>query len=142
MKLGRGLLGVVIAIMFSGAGFSCKKVVDDIQENAIIDIITNGRWTVSLFSVAGVSKTTEYNGFEFQFFSNGIVTAFKQSNPNVNGTWAANVNNVTITSEFPGQGEPLKRFNAVWFITRTTETTVQARASVGGEEYFLGLLKK
>lgn len=133
------LLSVVLIVSISS---SCKKAVDNIQQNAIYDIITNGRWTVSRFEVAGVSKTSEYAGFEFQFFSNGVVTAFKNGSSNVNGNWNASVENLTITSEFPGQGDPLKRFNTVWFITRTTETTVQARASVAGEEYILGLLKK
>ena len=133
------LLGAVFLLNISP---SCKKAVDNIQQNAIYDIITNGRWTVSRFEVAGVSKTSEYAGFEFQFFSNGVVTAIKDGSSNVNGNWSANIENITITSEFPGQGDPLKRFNTVWFITRTTETTVQARASVLGEEYILGLLKK
>jgi len=140
---GKGLFVLFILIAFlSITNYSCKKAVDNIQQNAIFDIITNGRWTVSRFDVAGASKTSEYSGFEFQFFSNGVVTAFKELNPNVNGTWNASVENLTITSEFPGQADPLRRFNTVWFITRTTETTVQARASVAGEEFVLGLLKK
>jgi hypothetical protein len=133
------LLGVALAVAIPP---SCKKAVDNIQQNAINDIITNGRWTVTRFEAAGVSKTAEYAGFEFQFFDNGVVTAFKDGSSNVNGKWSANIENITVTAEFPGQGDPLKRFNTIWFITRITETIVQARASVAGEEYILGLLKK
>jgi hypothetical protein len=142
MKCSRWFLLSLLFILLINISTSCKKAVDNIQQNAIYEIITNGRWTVSRFDVAGVAKKNDYTGYEFQFFSNGVVTAFKESNSDINGNWSASIENLTITSEFPGQGDPLRRFNTVWFITRTTETTVQARASVAGEEYILGLLKK
>jgi hypothetical protein len=123
------------------ASFACKKAVDQVQQNALYDIITNGRWKVTKFDVGTTPKQAEYEGYEFQFYSNGVVKAFKSGSPDVNGTWDSNIDNLTITSNFPGTTDPLKRFNGIWFITRTTEVTVQAVKSEGTEEYSLALRK-
>lgn len=135
----------ITSLLISGllliSSFGCKKAVDKVQENALNDIITNGRWVVTKFDVGTSPKLTDYDGYEFQFYDNGVVTAFKTGSSNVNGTWNSNVDNLTITSNFPGIGDPLKRFNGIWFITRTTEVTVQARKSEGSDEYSLALRK-
>lgn len=132
----------LMAMIFSLGLVSCKKAVDNAQQNAMFDVITNGKWTVSRFIVDGNAKTSEYAGYEFQFFRNSVVTAIKDLTPQANGTWSLQTENATITSSFPGQDNPLKRFNAIWLITSASETTVQATTTVNGEVYLLGLLKK
>ena len=129
----------LVLLLALSSFFSCKKAVDKIQENAIFDIITNGRWVVTKFDVGTTPSLADYNGYEFQFFRNGVVTAFRSGSPDVNGTWQGNPQNLSINSNFPGAGLPLDRFNGVWFITRTTENTVDAFKTVGTQEYKLAL---
>jgi hypothetical protein len=138
LKSGKIIAFILLAFVIT-TSYSCKKAVDKAQENAINDIITNGRWEVTKFDVASTPKLSEYNGYAFQFFSNGVVTATKSGSPDINGTWQSNISNITITSNFPVNVGPLQRFNGLWVITRFTETTVQATKSEGAEEFLLGL---
>ncbi len=120
---------------------SCKKAVDNAQENAAFEIITNGQWVVTKFDVGTEPKLSEYNGFVFQFFNTGVVKAMKSGNPDIDGNWSVRTDVAAINSNFPGQGDPLRRFNGTWLLTRTTETTVQAIKDEAGVTYTLGLRK-
>jgi hypothetical protein len=129
------------AFMISIAYFSCQKAVVKAQENLLYDIITIGRWEVSKFEIGTNSILDEYAGYSFQFTRSGAVTAIKTGEANVEGTWAGNTETLSITSNFPVTTNPLVRFNGVWIITKTTETTVVAYRVVGNETFYLGLKK-
>jgi hypothetical protein len=135
----KGFLILMVTIVSSL--FSCKKAVDTVQQNVAFDIITNGQWIVTRFDVGTTPKSSEYADFVFQFFSNGVVTAKKAGNPDINGNWSVRTDVAAINSNFPGQEDPLRRFNGTWLLTRTTETTVQAIRDEAGQTLTLGLRK-
>lgn len=127
--------------MLSMASFSCQKAVVKAQENLLYDIITIGRWEVSKFEIGTTNIVDEYAGYAFQFTRSGVVTAIKTGDSNIEGTWLGNTETLSITSNFPVTINPLVRFNGVWLITKTTETTVLAYRVVGSETFYLGLKK-
>ena len=131
----------LVISLFSLGFSSCKKAVDNAQENAAFEIITNGQWQVTKFDVGTTPKLSEYSGFIFQFYNTGIVKAMKTGNPDIDGNWSVRTDVAAINSNFPGQGDPLKRFNGTWLLTKTTETTVQAIKDDAGVTYTLALKK-
>jgi hypothetical protein len=133
-------------IILMGSGFlfglpSCKKAVDNIQKNAAYDIITKGQWKVTKFEKGTASILPEYADYVFQFYENDVVTAFKPGSPDINGVWSASTENLSITTSFPGQSDPLKRFNGTWLITKITETTVEGINGANAEPYTVALIK-
>ncbi len=122
---------------------SCKKAVDNIQMNAAYDIVTKGQWRVTKFEkgTTPVSILPEYAGYVFQFYENGVVTAFKTGSTDVNGTWSARTETLSLTASFPGQDDPLQRFNGTWLITKITENTVEGINGENAEPYTVALQK-
>ena len=41
---------------------SCKKAIEAIKEQLVVDAITDGIWTVTKFTEAGTNKTSDYTG--------------------------------------------------------------------------------
>ena len=121
--------------------FGCKKTVEDIKRNYVLDIMTKGRWYVESFKDGAVDVTADFTGYEFQFYENGKVDGIK-STVTEQGTWVEDVNALTITSNFPSSGAPLQKFNAVWKLTDAYPDLVVAQAVVGSETHYLKLRKK
>lgn len=132
---------LVSGFILSMASFSCEKAVLKAQENLLYDIITIGRWEVNKFEIGTTNIIDEYAGYAFQFTRSGAVTAIKTGGTDVEGTWLGNTETLSITSNFPVIVNPLVRFNGVWIITKTTQTTVVAYRVVGSETFYLGLKK-
>ncbi|MCU0375297.1 MAG: hypothetical protein MUF24_08320 [Chitinophagaceae bacterium] len=121
--------------------FSCKKIVDQAQQNALYDLITNGRWELTRFNDAGTDRMAEYAGYQFQFFRNNTVSAYKTGQPDVSGNWTSNLQNLSFTADFSNAGLPLSRFTTGWVITRSTLTTVEAISTDIGKDYQITLRK-
>ena len=121
--------------------FSCKKAIDKKKENIIIDAMTNGRWYVLEYKTAGNNVTAEFSGYEFQFYSSGKIDGILNTTV-TSGTWIGDVNQLTITSDFPGAGLPLSRLNGVWKVTDNSWTNVSAYDVVGVDTNYLKLQKK
>jgi hypothetical protein len=113
---------------------SCsKEKKQEIQENLVIQAMTNGQWKVSSFNKGGTDITTEFNLYKFQFYTNLTVDAIKSGVVEKSGTWNADANAHTITSNFAAVSEPLANLNGTWTITSTTWTSVNATQTVSGE---------
>src|SRR6478609_11039155 len=115
--------------------FSCKKAVEDLKRNYVIDIMTNGRWYVEQFKEGSTDVTTDFAGYEFQFYENGKVDGIKNTITQ-QGTWAADVTALTITSNFPSPTPPLQKLNAVWKLTDSYPDLVVAQTVVGADTYY------
>jgi hypothetical protein len=109
------LLRIYIAVTCIISLCSCKKFIEDQKERAAMDFITSGEWIVESFFVDTLSVTNEFSGYNFRFHDNGIVTGTKDSNSS-EGTWAADVSNYSISSNFPNATEPLIKLNGLWTI--------------------------
>ncbi|MBS1975688.1 MAG: hypothetical protein JST13_15175, partial [Bacteroidetes bacterium] len=121
--------------------FSCKKLVQQQERNAAMNIITNGVWYVTLYSENGTDITSSFSGYVFQFKQDGTVVGTKDS-VSITGTWAANINDHTITSNFPNASSPLVKLNGVWKITDSSVDYVVANATINDSTENLKLQKQ
>ena len=119
---------------------SCKKFIHQQEENALVNLITNGTWRVSRYKDHQTDITSNFSGYVFQFRSNGTVDGILggQTTP---GTWKADVSSRTIQSEFLNAGDPLKRLNYTWKVTDSYTDSVSARTVVDSSTNFLELHK-
>ena len=128
---------VVLIIAISVAHCSKKEV----QQNIIIQAMTNGRWVVQHFTENTLDVSTEFTTYEFQFYENGTVQSISGS-VITNGTWTANPDARTISSIFPTGNDTLKRLNDTWKIFNNSYTLVEANPSSPTRTAYLKLIKK
>jgi hypothetical protein len=125
------------------AVFGCSKEQrQQQQENLIVQAMVNGQWKVTNFIKGGTDVTSSFAVYKFQFKSNLTVDAINNGTVEKSGTWNADANAQTITSEFSNAVDPLVLLNGTWTITSTTWTSVQANQTVSGELRTLRLDKQ
>ncbi|TCZ68648.1 hypothetical protein [Flaviaesturariibacter aridisoli] len=112
---------------------SCKKYIEDKQEEAAVEIITNGRWKISSFSTGSTDQLALFNNYLFQFNANSTVDAFYNGTMQLSGGWTYDIPARTVTGNFPTSSDPLALINGTWTVTNSTQTTVDAERSVNGE---------
>jgi hypothetical protein len=121
--------------------FSCKKLVQQQEQNAAINIITNGVWYVQTYKQDTTDITASFSGYVFQFKQDGTVTGTKAS-ISTSGTWVASITNRTITSNFPNPPSPLNMLNSVWKITDSGADYVVANTTINDSTENLRLQKQ
>jgi len=108
--------------------FSCKKYVQQQEQNAALSIMTNGYWYVSGYKQGSNDITGSFSGYLFKFAADNTVTG-TLGNASVSGQWSDNIIARTITADFPGAGQPLVNLNATWTITDSYSDSVSARTT-------------
>jgi hypothetical protein len=121
---------------------SCKKYIQQQEENEIISIMTSGVWYVQIYNQNDTSIAPSFTGYTFQFKANGTVTAFLNDIAVATGTWIGDFGNETITSNFPGATDPLDKLNSEWKITDSGTNYVVANTRIGTNNDNLELLKQ
>lgn len=129
------------ALLFLPLFFACKKAVDKKKQDLVIAAMTSGRWYVQEYITGSTNVTAEFDGYEFQFYSNGTVDGIKSAGATP-GTWSGDASNFTITSNFSGAGLPLNRLNGIWKITENDWEYVHAYNVNGSQTNYLKLHKK
>ncbi|MFS4468768.1 hypothetical protein [Maribacter sp. 2210JD10-5] len=87
-------------------------------------ILTDGTWEVNTFLDADVDKTTDFNGYSFNFDTDGTVIA--DNGTIFNGTWLIQTGNTRLLLDF-GTGAPLELLNVNWKIDAVSESRVEVR---------------
>ena len=132
----------LVALIFILSLFSCKKTIEEIQTNAVIQAMTSGQWKMVNFKIGTTDHTSEFAPYAFQFHANYTVDAIKNSAVEASGNWNASAENKTITSNFsPSATNPLPYLNGTWKITNNSWTYVEANQEVNGTTRFLRLEK-
>jgi hypothetical protein len=106
-----------------------------------MDVITNGVWIVQQYIEGPNNISSQFLNYTFQFYANGTVTGNIDSSA-TSGTWAGNISDYTITSEFPSAGDPLKKLNGVWKIKDSGLDFVKAEMTTSAGLCRLSLVKK
>jgi hypothetical protein len=125
----------VLTLIILASSLSCKKLVEKKQREAIIDAMTSGQWMVEQYFDNGSNVTDQFYDYKFQFYENGTVKGMLGTEV-ANGTWAADTDKYTITSNFPAATNPVSRLNFTWAIKDTdwdyvnAETTTQAGKNI------------
>ncbi|GAB4094413.1 hypothetical protein [Flaviaesturariibacter terrae] len=112
---------------------SCKKLIEQKQEQAAIQVITNGRWKINAFSTGSTDQAAAFSSYLFQFNTNQTVDAYYNGTMQLSGGWNYDLPNRTVTGNFPTTAEPLSLINGTWTITNSSETSVDAERLVNGE---------
>jgi len=114
------------------AGASCKKnPITPAQEDLIIQILTDGLWSVTLLTVNTTDYTPDFAGYRFKFHENKSVDATYNGAFVKTGTWDASATTMTTSSNFTGATHPLNLVNGTWNITRSGSRFVEATQTIG-----------
>lgn len=142
MKIKNTSLILVIILFMTGMNTGCKKAVVDTSKELLLEIMTNGRWVVEVYSQDNIDLTAEYTGYEFQFYRDGNLQGIKGSDV-TNGTWVPDTRNLTMQSSFPlGSNTLLIRLNETWKITKSSMSHVEAKPLSNTKTAYLKLIKK
>jgi hypothetical protein len=121
--------------------FSCKKYIQQQEQNALVELVTNGTWRVTGYlDHMTINLKDSFSGYNFQFNQNGIV--YGDLNGQITyGSWSADVSSKTIISNFPGSGFPINMLNHTWKITDSYPDSVAAKTTVDSSFNILNLHK-
>jgi hypothetical protein len=121
--------------------FSCKKYIEQQQENYIVDLVTKGTWRITgYYDHQTKSLTDSFAGYSFQFLKNNTVYGVRYGQQ-TNGTWSVDVGNKSITSTFPTATYPITLLNYTWIITDSYTDSVAAKTPVDTSFNILNLHK-
>ena len=113
--------------------FGCKKQIEQIQTNLVIQAMTTGQWKMVSFINGSTDVTNDFSPYTFQFKTDFTVDAINNSTVETSGTWGADADAKTITSNFsPQANNPLPLLNGTWKITKNSWTYVEANLTVNG----------
>ncbi len=131
----------IVCLLLFFTPFSCKKFIQQQEQNAIVNLVTNGTWRITGYTnYQAINLTDSFSGYSFQFYENGTITSTK-SNVQTSGTWTADVNARSITSNFPSASFPLNLLNFTWTVTDSYTDSVAARTPVENSYNILNLHK-
>jgi len=121
--------------------FSCKKLVQQQEQNEALNIMTNGVWQVSQYLQDSTDITTTLSAYTFQFKADGTVTG-TNGTITVTGTWTTDIASRTITSNFPANSGAVNELDATWKITDSSTDYVIAHSTINSNTNNLKLVKK
>ena len=124
-------------LLFTG----CAKTIERIQERKVLDAMTSGQWHLTSFIKAGNDITADFAPYQFQFHENNTVDAIKNGNIQNTGSWEADVNTMSMISNFPDASAPVSLLNGTWKINNNSWTFVVASQTVNNELMTLRLEK-
>ena len=128
-------------LIILASSLSCKKLIEEKQRNAIMEAMTNGVWLVEQYLEHDVNITSEFLNYEFQFYENGTVTGNRGTEV-ANGTWVADTDKYSITSDFPAATNPIVKLNFTWYIKDTEWDYVKGETTTPAGKNILQLRKK
>lgn len=120
---------------------SCKKTVEGVAQDLIIQAMTNGQWVITRFTQNNTDITSSFSGYKFQYYANKTVDAIKNGMKERTGNWDGNATTMTTWADFPGAPVPISLINGTWQITRNSWTFVEANQVNGSETKTLRLEK-
>ncbi|MGZ5286008.1 MAG: hypothetical protein ACXWB9_02435 [Flavisolibacter sp.] len=129
-------------LVVSLLGCDTDKVVEEQQTNLVIQAITTGYWKVQNFTKGSTDVTADFSTYKFKFNSNYTVDALKNGTIEKSGTWTADPDAQTITSNFTNAIHPLVLLNGTFDINSTTWTSVDASQNYNGEMRTMRLEKE
>ena len=138
MKSSPLIVTLLVLLVFP---LSCKKFIEQQEQNALVNIVTKGTWRITGYLDHQVTNLTDsFSGYSFQFNADGTLYTVRFGQQ-TNGTWSANVGNKTITSNFPTASYPITLLNHTWTITDSYTDSVAAKTAVDSSFNILNLHK-
>lgn len=105
------------------------------------DILVNGPWIVSYCYYDYNDETNYYNGYAFNFNSNGTSSAVNNSNI-IDGEWHIENESSYQKLELNFEGGQLHDIETNWRVQEYTNTFIRLKHSNGNEVYYLNFVKQ
>lgn len=132
----------LLLIVISLFAFACKKTIQSSAQDAVISAMTNGQWVITNFTQNDTDITTNFSGYQFQYYSNKTVDAIKNGTIEQTGSWDGNATTMTTSADFPGATSPLNLVNGTWHIDNNSWTFVIASQANGTDTKTMRLDKQ
>ncbi|MBL7732009.1 MAG: hypothetical protein JNM88_12585 [Chitinophagaceae bacterium] len=132
---------LALFVLLLTAFSSCKKTVENIQEDLVIKAMTDGYWGVTSFTHNGTDITASFATYKFKYYSNKTVDALNNNVVEKTGTWDGDANTMTTSANFSSPAYPLSLINGNWQITRNSWTYVEATQTSGSDTKVMRLDK-
>lgn len=120
--------------------FSCKKFIQQQEQNYIVSIVTNGQWRITNYVDHQTNITDSFAGYAFQFNKDNTLYGIRYGQQ-TNGTYTVDINKKSITTNFPSASYPMTMLNYTWIITDSYIDSVAAKALVDSSYNILNLHK-
>ena len=120
----------------------CKKTIEKIQEDLVVQAMTDGQWVVTNFTLNGTNITTDFASYKFKYYSNKTVDAIKNGTIEKTGNWDGDAAAMTTWANFSSPPYPLNLINGSWHIDRNSWTYVEATQIAGTETRIMRLDKQ
>jgi len=137
----KSTLSVLLLLFLFATPFSCKKFIEQQQENYIVNLVTDGTWRITgYYDHQTKNLTDSFSGYSFQFLKNNTVYSVRYGQQ-TNGTWSVDIGNKSITSNFTNASYPITLLNHTWTVTDSYTDSVAAKTSVDTSFNILNLHK-
>jgi hypothetical protein len=120
----------------------CKKAIEKLKEDAIVNAMVDGQWVVTSFVQNGTDITADFSGYKFQYYRDKTVDAIKDGILEKKGTWDGDGSTMTTWATFSGVSAPLLLINGSWHIDNSSWTFVVATQTNSGETKTMRLDKQ
>jgi len=128
-------------VLLSSIHFSCKKYVQQQEQNYIVQLVTNGTWRITGYlDHQTFNLTDSFAGYAFQFNANNTLFGSRFGQQTY-GTWSVDISAKSITTNFPSATYPITLLNHTWIITDSYTDSVAAKAVVDTSFNILNLHK-
>lgn len=129
-------------LLISCLFISCKKQIQNIQQDLVILAMTDGQWAVTNFTLNATNITSDFSNYKFKYYSNKTVDAIKAGTVEKTGTWDGDAASMTTSANFTTPPYPLDLINGSWQITRNSWTYVEATQTNAGSTKTMRLDKQ
>jgi hypothetical protein len=136
------LNSLLVSFLLLAVMTSCKKTIEQIQEDLVIKAMTDGQWKITNFVYNGNNITADFDSYRFKYYSNKTVDAINNGAIEKTGNWDGNSSNMTTWANFTGAVHPLVLINGNWQITRNSWTYVEANQITGTDTKIMRLDKQ
>lgn len=110
------LTATLILLLTIASFTNCKKFIENKKEDALLDIMTDGKWIITSFVKNTVDLTPNFSGYAFKYYTDRTVDALKDGSLEKKGNWDGDVETMTTWAEFQNATQPLIEINGSWHI--------------------------
>lgn len=103
--------------------------IDDVNNNVV-----SGAWNVTLFSESGSTQTSNFSGYNFNFATNGTLTAVN-GNTTMTGTWSTGTDDSTpkMYINFNVSNGSFEEISEDWRILSNSSSKIELKHISGGD---------
>jgi hypothetical protein len=129
---------VLLGLLMSFSISSCSNNDDDDGQNngSTSGVVVDGTWKVTLFQEDNVNQTNHFNGYAFDFNSNGVLTA-TNDNHTQTGIWNNggddSGNKLNIDFLAAPDDSPFEEISEDWRIESKTTSKIELKHLSGGD---------